>query len=133
LPPSPLPVRDFGPVGPKDLLRDIYAAADVTVVPSRLEAQGLAVLESLACGTPTVAFDVCAMPEMIVPGRNGWLVPAFDIQGLGATLVAALDQVCADAAIREACRAAILEHNGLEAEARSMQRLFETILAGSLT
>jgi glycosyltransferase involved in cell wall biosynthesis len=39
---------------------------------------GLSVVESFACGTPVVAFDRGSMPELIVDGKNGFLVSTID-------------------------------------------------------
>jgi glycosyltransferase involved in cell wall biosynthesis len=35
---------------------------------------GLSVIEAMACGTPVIAFNRGSMPELIVPGKNGFLV-----------------------------------------------------------
>ncbi len=39
---------------------------------------GLSVIESFACGTPVVAFNKGSMPELIVDGKNGFLVSTID-------------------------------------------------------
>jgi glycosyltransferase involved in cell wall biosynthesis len=39
---------------------------------------GLSVIESMACGTPVVAFDRGSMPELIENGRNGFLADNVD-------------------------------------------------------
>ena len=39
---------------------------------------GLPVLESMACGTPAIAFDRGSMPELIENGKNGFLVNTVD-------------------------------------------------------
>ena len=35
---------------------------------------GLSIVESMACGTPVIAFDRGSMPELIENGQNGFLV-----------------------------------------------------------
>jgi glycosyltransferase involved in cell wall biosynthesis len=50
-----------------------YSAADIVVSPSRAEAFGLVSLESMACGTPAVAFGVGGAPDYIRPGVTGYL------------------------------------------------------------
>ncbi len=75
-----------------------YAAADLTVVPSRYESFGLVAIESMACGTPVVASRVGGLAYTVEDGRNGFLVPYGD----GAALAAALDRTLhADAPLRE--------------------------------
>jgi glycosyltransferase involved in cell wall biosynthesis len=39
---------------------------------------GLSVIESMACGTPVIAFDRGSMPELIENGKNGFLVSNVD-------------------------------------------------------
>jgi glycosyltransferase involved in cell wall biosynthesis len=76
-----------------DQLRDYYAAADVTVVPSIVDSSGdtegmpVVVLESLSTGTPVVATRVGGIPDVIVDGHNGYLVEPKDSQALADTLI----------------------------------------------
>ena len=59
-----------------DELNGIYSAADVLVAPSIYEGFGLTVLEAMACGTPVVAANVTALPE--VAGDAALLVDPHD-------------------------------------------------------
>ena len=59
-----------------------YAACDVVIFPSLAENFPLMLLESMACGTPAVAFSTGGIPEAIDHDMNGWLVPTGNIQGL---------------------------------------------------
>jgi glycosyltransferase involved in cell wall biosynthesis len=56
-------------------LAQIYASADVLLFPSLTETFGNVTLESLASGTPVLAFDCAAAGEFILHDKNGWLVP----------------------------------------------------------
>jgi len=61
----------------------LYSAADVMVVPSLQENLSLTIMESLACGTPVVAFNIGGNGEMIDHKGNGFLAEAFDPGDLG--------------------------------------------------
>lgn len=50
-----------------------YAAADVFVAPSTQDNLPNTVIESLACGTPVVAFNIGGMPDMIDSTINGYI------------------------------------------------------------
>jgi glycosyltransferase involved in cell wall biosynthesis len=51
----------------------LYNAADLFVLPSLEDNLPNTVMESLACGTPVVAFSIGGLPEMIEHGKNGYL------------------------------------------------------------
>lgn len=58
-------IRFMGNIAEDDL-PDLYRAADLFLLPTRaLEGFGMATLEALACGTPVVASNVGATPELI--------------------------------------------------------------------
>lgn len=57
-----------------DKLVEAYANASVTIGSSKQEFFGYATAESLACGTPVIAFDHGGSVEMIENNQNGWLV-----------------------------------------------------------
>ncbi len=59
-----------------------YSAADLTLFPSTYdEAFGLVIIESMACGTPVIGFNVGAIPELI-NSKNGLVVDKVDSQSL---------------------------------------------------
>ena len=61
---------------------DIYAAA------SRLESEsfGVAVIEASACALPVVVTDVGGLPEVVIAGQTGLVVPREDVPALQAAL-----------------------------------------------
>lgn len=70
-------------------VREIYASADVVVVPSRTEGVPNVVLEALDYGRPVVASAVGAIPSMVLHGETGWLVDPDRPDQLAAVLRAA--------------------------------------------
>lgn len=64
----------------------IYNAADVSVVPSRVEPFGLVAVEALACGTPVVATNAGGLPDFITE-EVGTLVPVDDPEALAAAIL----------------------------------------------
>jgi glycosyltransferase involved in cell wall biosynthesis len=71
------------------LLRELYARADVFVLPTRAECFGLATVEAMACGLPVIVGDVGGVRDIVEDGRTGWLIPPTP-EGLGAALERAL-------------------------------------------
>jgi phosphatidylinositol alpha-mannosyltransferase len=86
-----------------DQLTQLYGEATVTVLPSRREAFGLVLVESLAAGTPVVGTDDGAIPEIITRDDIGRLFPPGDADSLAR----AIDDVILigrQAEVAEACR-----------------------------
>lgn len=63
-------------------LRILYSAADVMIVPSKQENLSNAIMESLACGTPVVGFDVGGNKDMIDHRKHGYLAKAYSTEDL---------------------------------------------------
>ncbi|MDA1315275.1 MAG: N-acetyl-alpha-D-glucosaminyl L-malate synthase BshA [Acidobacteria bacterium] len=57
----------------------LLALADLFLLPSEMEGFGLAALEAMACGVPTVASNVGGVPELITHSVDGMLCPVGDI------------------------------------------------------
>jgi len=68
---------------PKREIIALYSQASVFVCPSIYEPFGIINLEAMACETPVVASAVGGIPEIIVPGETGLLVP-FEAVGGGS-------------------------------------------------
>jgi starch synthase len=72
---APVPVVWIPEMLPKAKVALLYAHADVFVCPSVYEPFGIINLEAMACETPVVASAVGGIPEIVVPGETGLLVP----------------------------------------------------------
>ena len=64
---------------------------DVLVLPSRQEAMPLTVLEAMHAGVPVVATAVGSVPEVVVDGVTGFVVPAEDVAALTTACRALVD------------------------------------------
>ncbi|MEV0675574.1 glycosyltransferase [Actinosynnema sp. NPDC050436] len=67
-------------------LPDLLRSADAAVCPARFGADPSAALKAMACGVPVVATAVGVLPETVVDGVTGRLVPPRDIAALARAL-----------------------------------------------
>jgi len=68
-------------------VRGLMARASALVVPSIYEGMPLVVLEAMEAGVPVIASRVSGIPEVVIDGETGWLVPCEDPAALAAALV----------------------------------------------
>jgi phosphatidylinositol alpha 1,6-mannosyltransferase len=70
----------------RNALADLYASADLCVVPSRTETCGLVALEAMASGLPVVAAAAGGFLESVESGSNGALIAPGDARGFAAAV-----------------------------------------------
>ena len=83
---------------------------------------GLSVIESMACGTPVIAYRRGSMPELIVDGVTGFLVDSFD------EAVAAIERI--GEIDRAACRRHVEQHFTVDRMADQYLGLYRLLLGG---
>ena len=88
-----------GPV-PHDAVAAVYRNADVFVHPSSFESFGLPVLEAMASGTPVIASNGTAIPEIV--GDAGLTVDPADVEGLADSIHSVItDQYLRESLVRK--------------------------------
>ena len=82
----PVPLKVI-PEATRTGLADLYRSSALTLSASRSETFGLTLLESIACGTPVVSFDLPGPATFVRHGENGLLAPPFDTDALAGSLL----------------------------------------------
>ena len=119
---------------PKAEVVQLLSHATAFVCPSVYEPLGIVNLEAMACGTAVVASAVGGIPEVVVDGETGVLVPydADDPRGFEAGLAAALSDVLGDpdraAAMGRAGRERAVAEFGWDAIARRTLEVYASVL-----
>jgi glycosyltransferase involved in cell wall biosynthesis len=109
-------------------LRIVYSAADVMVVPSIVEAFGQMASESIASGTPVVAFETSGLIDVVDHQENGYLARAFDTQDLARGIEWVLADPTRHQALRRAARAKAEREYSIYRIAARYEALFSDIL-----
>jgi glycogen(starch) synthase len=113
----------------EDALLAVYGCADVFVLPSVQEGQGIVLLEAQAAGKPVVAFNIGGVNEAVLNGETGLLVG----RGSSGELADALLKLLSDKALRlkmgEAGRRFVMENFTWDICAKKMLAVYREALA----
>jgi starch synthase (maltosyl-transferring) len=74
-------------LGERRDIADLIGAGDLVCLASSFEGLPMVVLESFALARPVLATAVGGLPEVVIPGRTGWLVPFGDAEAYADALV----------------------------------------------
>lgn len=105
----------------------LYSAVDVMVVPSLQEAFGQTAAESMACGTPVVAFGATGLLDIVDHQVNGYLAQPFSTDDLARGIDWVLDNPDHKDLGRKA-REKVLKEFGMLKVAGQYKKLYEEIL-----
>lgn len=128
-------IEYVGFISSSEQKRTLLGNARALLVPSLFdEPFGMVTLESFACGTPVIALDSGALPEVIEHGKTGFIVKKqlnwndkFDEHAAVSGLVEALKNV--DALDRQDCRKVYEEQFTRETMAREHRAAYETVIS----
>ena len=110
--------------GPR--VREEISNARALVLPSFAEGLPVAIMEAMALRRPVISTFVAGIPELVISGENGWLVPAGDIEGLVEAMQACLDANAETLArMGKAAQKRVLLRHNVNTEAGKLAGLFE--------
>lgn len=109
------------------VLSQIYNAADVFVIPSLQDNLPNTLMEAIACGTPSVGFDAGGIPDMIRPGKTGFLIKNFDMEAMRDAIRQLLTNAELSSSMSRQCRDCTLNEFAIEYQAGNYSKLYESI------
>jgi glycosyltransferase involved in cell wall biosynthesis len=125
LPPGVRQVRGISPYSRP--WQELWRRADVFVMPSHHESFGIVYEEAAAAGVPAIGTAVNAIPEIILDGETGLLVPAGDRSALLGALRALIDAPELRLALGIAARAKVARTAFPDVYAARLRAIVETV------
>ncbi|MCL5046233.1 MAG: N-acetyl-alpha-D-glucosaminyl L-malate synthase BshA [Actinobacteria bacterium] len=95
-------------LGNQESVIELLSTGDLFLLPSTIESFGLAALEAMACEVPVVASKIGGLPEVVVEGITGYLLPPEDVDGMAGAGVRILSDGNLHAQMAGAARARVL-------------------------
>ena len=115
-------VRYVGEVG-DEAKRELYAGARALLMPIRwAEPFGMVMVESMACGTPVIAFAEGSAPEVVIDGETGFVVEDEHAMARAVDRLGEID--------RRRCRSAVRERFDVPSIIARYERVYERARAG---
>jgi colanic acid/amylovoran biosynthesis glycosyltransferase len=101
-------------------------AARALILPSFAENLPVVIMEAMACARPVISTYVAGIPELVIPGQTGWLVPASDdvalAEAMREVLAESLEKLT-EMGLRG--RARVIESHDVRKETAKLKMLFE--------
>src|SRR5262249_11030219 len=72
--------------------RDEIMAARALILPSFAEGLPVVIMEAMVLRRPVISTYVAGIPELVLPGEQGWLIPAGDAAALARAIQTCLDE-----------------------------------------
>ena len=117
--------------GPRADAPEVFAAADIVVVPSEFEEPfGLVVIEAMATGKPVIGTVSGGIPEILVNGA-GVLVPRGSPKELAEAIIRLLKQPALREKLGQCARKRAEEEFNECSLAKNMEKIYRTVLNGT--
>jgi len=126
---SPFKVKLLDHLKTDEELATLYSAADVFVLPTLAENLPNGVLESMACGTPAVTFDVGGCSDAVRHMETGYLAKYRDGEDLGRGLKLILSDPDLRQRLGKNSRKVVEAEYGIQLQAQRYKNLYERLLA----
>ena len=109
-------------------IRNMLEDAAIMVLPSFDEGLPVVIMESLALKRPIISTYIAGIPELVIPGENGWLIPAGSVESLADALEQALTMPYDDLVrYGENGRKRVLRNHNIDTETDKLTRLFTQV------
>lgn len=122
--------HSMGFIESEEILSELYSAADIFILPSVADVYPYTPMESIASGTPVVAFDIGGIPE-IVSEEVGWIVSQQNAKALAECIRSIFDEQKLLQRKSMCCRRYAEERFSIDIMIEQYRKLYESILNNS--
>lgn len=113
-----IPILGLGYISGDHLKSIAYSVADLFILPTRADNLPLVLQESMACGTPMLAFDVGGVADLVRPGITGLLAKPEDAQDLSLKIIELLEDDTFHQQMAQHCRKIAVAEYSIELQAK---------------
>lgn len=124
----PFEVISFGTVKCDRTLSNIYRAGDIFVLPSLEDNLPNTIVESMACGTPVIGFNIGGLPDVVIEGKTGYLAEKNNLTMMAEKIINLLKSESLRLTISEKCQRMIQENYLLKHQGESYTKLYQELL-----
>ncbi|HUO83729.1 MAG TPA: N-acetyl-alpha-D-glucosaminyl L-malate synthase BshA [Thermoanaerobaculia bacterium] len=110
-------------------VEEIVGASDLFLLPSESESFGMAALEALASEVPVIATRTGGLPEVVIDGETGYLVPVGDVDAIAERAVRLLRDEDLRRRLGRAGRARAIEEFNVDRILEQYLAFYERVLA----
>ncbi|MBW1792396.1 MAG: glycosyltransferase [Deltaproteobacteria bacterium] len=123
-----IPVVQLGYLDSDEKISAAYSSADIFILPSLEDNLPNTMLEAMSCGTPVVAFDVGGMPDGIINGVTGQLVPMGDVKEMGKAILSLMFNTEQREWMGKECRKKVEEQYRIDIQAQRYLELYQELI-----
>ena len=119
---------DLGYIASDRLKSIAYSAADLFLFPTRADVFGLVAQEAMACGTPTISFDVGGVRDLVRHNITGYLAVAEDTKDFSQGIIQLLEDSKLREKMAQNCRAIAVKEYSTELQIQKYIEVYRNVL-----
>lgn len=122
------PFQETGYIEDQRMMAMVFSGSDILLHPAIDENLANTAMESMACGTPVVCFDVGGMSDVVENNKTGFISKPYDIDELVLNMNRIVESVELRRKMKSHCREKICEAFSAEIEARRYVEAYRKLI-----
>ena len=115
------------PVADYDLIKTVYSACDILIMPSRLEAFGQVALEAGSCSLPCVSFKDTGIADIIIHNKDGYLAEYLNVEDLAKGINLLNNEIINNQMSKE-IRKKIIQEFSYKSVSKKYENIYKTLI-----